>query len=195
MKKRVALRVTLALSVLSAVGLAQEVAVVDATGVHAEERVRPPRPAPEPKPYNPPCPKGKPCPPSISVGGACGGVGTLDLVAKFAPFSKSTYRVGETISYIVQVDNIGSAPIQVPLKKSIGEIEPPDPNKSYSYRTGGLRFMLRGKDSAYAASPGVELWGSPQMADSLATLKPGEWISVKGQLSVLDWQRVLDQAG
>jgi hypothetical protein len=196
MRKCLALWIALASAGLSSSIWAQEVAVVDTTNVHAEERIRPPKPAPVPKPYNPPCPKGREaCPPSISVGGACGGVGRLDLVAKFTPFNKSTYAVGEAIPYIVQVENIGKAPIQVPLRKSIREIEPTDPHENYSYRTGGLRFQLRGKDSTYSASPGIPLWGSPQMPDSLATVKPGEWITIKGTITIADWQRVLDGKG
>jgi hypothetical protein len=196
MRKRLALWIAFAIAAFGSIGWAQELAVIDATVVHAEERTRPPKPAPEPNPYNPPCPKGKEvCPPPISVGGACGGVGYLDLVAKFTPFNKSTYAVGEAISYIVQVENIGKAPIQVPVKKSIREIEPTDPHENYSYRTGGLRFQLQGKDSAYSASPWIPLWGSPQMPDSMATLKPGEWITIKGMITIADWQRVLDDKG
>ena len=195
-RRSLALWVALAFAASSSIVWTQEAAVVDATSVHAEERTRPPKPAPEPKPYKPPCPKGKEVyPPSISVGGACGGVGHLDLVAKFIPFNKSTYAVGEAISYIVQVENIGKAPIQVPLKKSIREIEPTDPHENYSYRTGGLSFHLQGKDSAYSASPGIPLWGSPQMPDSLATLKPGEWITFKGMITIADWERVFDDEG
>jgi hypothetical protein len=75
---------------------------------------------------------------------------------------------------------------------SIREIEPNDPRENYSYSTGGLRFILRSKYSVQFDPTGIELWGSPQTADSLVTLKPGEWITVKGQVVIRELQGISD---
>lgn len=171
----------------------QEVAVVDGRNRRPDsERQRPPKPATTQVIET--C-KGKDCPPPMARGGACANVGHSLLTPTIVLLDKTSYQIGETISYTVRLENSGHVSYSIPLRTSIREIEPENSHADYSYSEGGLVFELRAQDAMYFTSGGLQLWGSREKPGSMIDLRPGEWVELRGETSIRDWRRVLDSSG
>jgi hypothetical protein len=83
----------------------------------------------------------------------------------------------------VRVENVGTAPITVPVRPSLTELQPRDPATRFEYYS--LRLPLETRVPGSGLLLGwLELYGSLSRPDTLLILKPGEWIRVRGDIVV-----------
>jgi|SRR5262245_60084682 len=159
---------------------AQEVKYIDLSSVLQRTELRHP-PAP---PAN--CGVNASC-----VGGGFGGVS----VADGAPDVKDPHALGVYLVRVIPTDinpsepleaefqllNTGLAPIEVPLWPHLSDLQPHDDSVTFSYFSLGLGIRVSGESSGPEVSSfsGVQLYGSPDDARTMLTLRPGEWIRVR----------------
>ena len=147
-----------------------------------------------------PLPRERVRPPQL-MGGECSGgsrsnadpEATVTLVS----LDKSSYVMGEEVTFEVKVQNTGKENIEIPWAAHSADIEPSDATETYSYLNG--MFYLNFKDPISERSFGIfrNSYGSASVPVSLRTLKPGEWVSVRvrRKIEIYDdwwWTRLKD---
>jgi hypothetical protein len=93
---------------------AQEIGSSDLTDLHPRERIRLPH----------------------AGSGACGGTDfepSLSANIALMYLDRTSYSVGEEVTYEVKVQNAGKEPIEIPWTPHLGDLEPGDPSESYTY--------------------------------------------------------------
>jgi hypothetical protein len=170
---------------------AQEVKYVDLTSVHQRKELRNPPASPvtdEPCNATPGC---------IGVG-AGGGIGS---VADGAPDSHDPHALGISLltvspSYVrpeepftveFKVLNTGSVSLDLPISPNLSDLQPEDSSADFDFLSLGL--AVRGSSVEPSRTGGnclgyVELFGTPKHPDTMAVLKPGEWIRVKANITL-----------
>jgi hypothetical protein len=101
---------------------------------------------------------------------------------------------GQRVGVEFRVDNIGTTPLRLPIHPNFTDLQPKDPAEIFTYYRMRLPLeaLVPAEGSALVAG-GLDLYGSFQQPDTFITLKPGEWIRVKGDVAVQRWYKV-DQA-
>jgi hypothetical protein len=83
--------------------------------------------------------------------------------------------------------NTGTAPIELPVSPHLSDLQPNDESVAFNYFS--LALVVRGEAEPQGApvdSIGfVELFGSPDHAESMMVLRPGEWIRVSAKVKLL----------
>ena len=88
----------------------------------------------------------------------------------------------ERLGMEVRVENVGTSPIIVPIHPSLTELQP---NSATRFEYYSLRLPLEASVPGAGLLVGwLELYGSPTRPDTLLTLNPGEWIRVRGEITV-----------
>jgi hypothetical protein len=174
------------MSFVSQLAHAQKVANYDLTDAKPLERLRPPVPtSPLPRPatrdrlHPPPPPK-----PTLeeSGEGVCGGIlATQLLEVSILSLDRDSYAFGDEFTFVLRLKAI--YPTRVPVRASMAEIEPSDPNVSYEWRSMWLSLELQ---SSTHRTVGVgiglpHLYGSKDTPGSEIDLKAGEWIELRGK--------------
>lgn len=93
-----------------------------------------------------------------------------------------------------RVENIGTTLLKLPVSPTITDLLPKDSavRSTYYRMTLPLEADVLADGMALQAG-GLDLYGSSQEPNSFITLKPGEWIRVRGDVNVKRWYKV-DQA-
>ena len=183
MSKRGALALAVA---LSCVAYGQEVRFIDMTAGKPRTELRYP---PSPPPI---CEEGRPC-----VGGGWGGGSVSDGAAN--PRDPQALAL-----YLLSIDprnidpeqnaiaefrllNSGLADIDVPVSPHLADLQPPDVSRAFDYRSIYLGITAVDKDSKFTRLLGhayLQLFGSMENSATTITLKPGQWLRVRG---ILQW--------
>jgi hypothetical protein len=89
------------------------------------------------------------------------------------------------ISVILKVENYGKLPIVLPVGSDVADLHP---ESGFGY-TAGLPLMARVSDGANGTTRlgWLELYGSPWKSNTNVNLGPGEWITVRGNITVHNW--------
>jgi hypothetical protein len=163
---------------------AQKVANYDFTDAKPLERLRPPvptsplqHPATRDRLHPPPPPR--PIPEELGEG-ACGGIlGNPPLDVSILSLDRDSYAFGDEFIFVLRLKAI--YPTRVPVRASMAEIEPSDPNVSYEWRSMGLSLELWSSTHRTVGVGLLRLYGSKDIPGSEIDLKAGEWIEVRGK--------------
>lgn len=164
----------------------QEVSFVDLTVVEQRTVLRHP-PAPPPV-----CEDGKGCTMSGGIGGTSVGCGAPDRRDPHA-LAISVLRVGSTaidpdrpFEAEFQVLNSGRVPIDLPVSPHLSDLQPADESFAFSYFSLALVIRIEREDHQQdLGSVGfVALYGSPDHPGTMVSLKPGEWVRVKANVTL-----------
>jgi hypothetical protein len=151
------------MSFVSQLAHAQKVANYDFTDVKPLERLRSPVPtSPLQQPairdrLHPPLPP-RPIP-EESVEGACSGIlANPPLEVSILSLERDSYAFGDEFTFVLRVKAI--YPTRVPVRASMADIEPSDPNVSYEWRSLGLSIELRSSTHRTVGVGLLQLYGS-----------------------------------
>ncbi len=165
---------------------AQETKYIDLTAVRQRTELRHP-PAPQSD-----CREGTGC-----LGGGYGGGSTGDG----APDQRDPHALGIYLMRVTPTDinaaepfqvefkilNTGTAPIELPVSPHLSDLQPSDESVAFNYSS--LALVVRGEVEPQGPSVDsigfVELFGSPDHAESMLVLRPGEWIRVSANVKLL----------
>jgi hypothetical protein len=164
---------------------AQEIKYIDLTGVRQRTELRNP-PAPPPD-----------CKAGICAGEGGGGVSVGDG----APDQRDPHALGIYLLRVTPTDinpaapfqvefkvlNTGTAPMELPVSPHLSDLQPTDESVAFNYFS--LALVVQGEaepDGPPVSSVGfVELFGSPDLTESMVVLRPGEWIRVSANVKLL----------
>jgi hypothetical protein len=182
----VALFIALAGS-LTGVAAAQRVAILDFSATVSKPRKHPP----------------KPLPPDKISGGRGGGITSGKLIAAVVAMDKTEYVLGDEFNYTLELTTAGTETVKVPTVFNVADLEPDDPNVSFSYEA--MEIWLHFSEETGEKYLGVpvlrllgvpllRLYGSDEMPWTQVELKPGTFIEIRGKakLKPLDPERRLD---
>src|SRR5437016_3368189 len=131
------------------------------------------------------------------LGGGYGGVSMGDG----APDRRDPHALGIYLMRVTPTDinaaepfqvefkilNTGTAPIELPVSPHLSDLQPSDESVAFNYSS--LALVVRGEAEPQGPpvdSIGfVELFGSPDHAESMMVLRPGEWIRVTANIKLL----------
>jgi hypothetical protein len=168
------------LAVSEAVGHAQEVTYLDLTGVTPRSELRYPHAPPTKCNEKGVCASGGFGGMSIS----CGGVARGQLRTSLSWMDRSEYVDGENAEIEAMIENVGDVPLEIPSTFHLAHLQPPDETEKFEVYTlqVGL-FLNRGEQ--YSTSLGwLGLYGSAARTGSMVNLKPGEWVRIRGRISI-----------
>jgi hypothetical protein len=100
-------------------------------------------------------------------------------------------EINPTVPFEVEfkVLNTGTAPIELPVSLHLSDLQPSNESVAFSYFS--LALVVRTVDETQkteAAYIGfVQLYGSPDHAQTMLVLRPGEWIRVGARVKFLTW--------
>jgi hypothetical protein len=161
---------------------AQEIGWLDLTDLHPRERIRTPH----------------------AGNVACGGGGTgfepsLSANITLMHLDRTSYSVGEEVTYEVKMQNTGKEPIEIPWTPHLGELEPGDPSESYTYLHATISLDFTEAYSNRSFSIYANSYGSSDLAGTTRKLLPGETIFVRARQELQTyeewWQhRIKDSA-
>ena len=90
-----------------------------------------------------------------------------------------------------RVENIGTTLLKLPINPTLTDLQPKDTAAVFTYYRMSLALEadVLAEGMALRAG-GLDLYGSSQEPNSFITLKPGEWIRVRGDVNVQRWYKV-----
>ena len=166
----------------------QEIKYIDLSDVRPRKELRHP-PAPQPD-----CREGTHC-----MGGGYGG----GSVGDGAPDQRDPHALGIYLLRVTPTDinpaepfqvefkilNTGTVPIELPVSPHLSDLQPSDESVAFNYSS--LALVVRGEGEPQGPrvdSVGfVELFGSPDHAESMTVVRPGEWVRVSANVKLLTW--------
>jgi len=82
--------------------------------------------------------------------------------------------------------NTGSVPLEVPVSPDLSYLQPADESIPFTYSSLALVTKAKSEQQAPALSSVgyVQLYGAGDHKESMLTLKPGEWIRVRGEVKL-----------
>ncbi|PYX56047.1 MAG: hypothetical protein DMG76_16115 [Acidobacteria bacterium] len=150
---------------------AQEVASYDYTDTKPSDRLRPPLPPPPPTRL----PSGM-----LVVGGVCEGIlGNPPLSVSLVSLDRASYAFGDEFIFVLRLTAV--YPTRVPVRASLAEIGPSDPDVSYEGRPMGFSVELRSPTHRTVLVGLLQLFGSKDIPRSEIYLNAGQWIEVRGK--------------
>jgi hypothetical protein len=165
---------------------AQEVRFVDLSTTDQRTALR------FPAVQQPECKPGEPC-----VGGGVGG----GSVADSALDPRDPRALGVALDRVTPTDitldafeadfrvfNTGLATIDLPISPHLSDLQPSAEWQPFSYLSLALVVRLVSTDPWPALGVGwVKMYGSLDHANTVVTLKPGEWVRVKAKVKLRAW--------
>jgi hypothetical protein len=110
----------------------------------------------------------------------CGGfIGNPPLAVSLISLDRESYAFGDEFIFVLQLKAL--YPTRVPVRASLGEIEPSDPNVSYEWRPIGISLELRSLAHRSVSVGLLSLYGSSAVPESEIDLKAGEWVELRGK--------------
>lgn len=153
--------------VISALAFAQTIPIVDLTEVVPKNRAREPV--------------------TVSVsGGLAGGSQEISrhpssLNLEIISVDKARNTPASSMIFQIRLRCVGKQVISIPVDPHLADFEPKNANSAYSYASANISIAVKG---AKAILPGVLLYGSKQVANSLLEIYPGESIEIRGRASL-----------
>jgi hypothetical protein len=137
----------------------QEIGWLDLTDTHPRDRIHAP----------------------LGAGGECGSgiASNIEVNITLVRLDKASYSFGEEVTYEVKIQNSGKEPIEIPWSPHLGDLEPADSSRSYTFLDAGFSLEFTEPDSNRTFSIYGNSYGSLEVPGSTRKLLPGEWIFVR----------------
>jgi hypothetical protein len=106
-------------------------------------------------------------------------------------------RVGDEPLFQVQIENVGSAAVKVPISAAMEPLQPDDLSQKFAYYEADVALWIGGA-SWYANTAGsLTLYGDDSHPGTIVMLRPGEWVRVagKGKIRLLDDSKLRAASG
>jgi hypothetical protein len=143
--------------------LAQGIGWLDLTDLHPRERIRTPH---------------------AFSGGCGGGAGfepALSASITLTDLDKTSYSVGEEVTYEVKIQNTGKEPIEIPWTPHLGDLEPADSSQPYTYLDAAISLDFTEPVSNRSFSIYANSYGSSNVAGTTRKLLPRESVFVRAR--------------
>lgn len=93
------------------------------------------------------------------------------------------YHVWQSIAYEVRIENSGTNPIRIPIGRGRGSLQPDGSADPFNYWQ--MTLNLDAKTSRTRAMLDFQLfYGSDAKPDTMITLKPGEWLTIRAKSEI-----------
>ena len=92
----------------------------------------------------------------------------------------SVFRNGDRPNFQVQIENVGSTPIEVPVSPDLAALQPADPGQKMAYNRMIIELWLAGANCSTSTGGTVTLYGDNDHPGSMLRLDPGEWVRIVG---------------
>lgn len=143
--------------------VSQETGWLDLTDLHPRERIRAPHGG------------------SGECGGGAGFEPSLETSITLVYLDKTSYSIGEEVTYEVKIENTGKEPIEIPWTPHLGDLEPADSSQSYTYLAAAISLDFTEPNSNRRFSNYSFSYGSSDLAGTTRKLLPGQWIFVRAR--------------
>ena len=131
-----------------------------------------------------PAPRGRIRSPNGGTGGFCGNSessGNPEVTLTLVSLDKRAYSIGEEVSFEVRVENTGKETIEVPWTAGLGELEPSDPTKSYTYRTAAFVLTFIDPGSHRSFSIQGYAYGSKDVPGTIRELRSSQSVLIRAR--------------
>ena len=81
----------------------------------------------------------------------------------------------------MRIENIGSAPIEIPFSPHLADLQPEDASQKFRYSELSVDLWIGGVTWSANTAATVILYGANTNADKMLTLRPREWTLVIGK--------------
>ena len=161
--------------------VSQEIGWLDLTDLHPRERLRTPH----------------------ALSGGCGGregfEPSLETSITLVHLDKTSYSMGEEVTYEVKIQNSGRETVEIPWTPHLGDLEPADSSQSYTYLHAAVSLNFTEPDSHRSFSIYANSYGASDMPGSTRKLLPGEWVFVRARQKVETyeewwWSKIKDSS-
>jgi hypothetical protein len=102
-----------------------------------------------------------------------------EITVSLSSIDKLAYSIGEEVTFEVKIQNTGRFLIEIPWTPHLGDLEPSDPTRSYTYRTALLVLTLKDATSHDFLTLGKHFYGSSDVRGSIRELRPNQSIVIR----------------
>ena len=148
---------------VASAAIAQEIGWLDLTDLHPRERIRTPHAG------------------SFGCGGGAGFEPTLETDITLVYLDKTSYSIGEEVTYEVKIKNTGKEPLEIPWTPHLGDLEPSESSQPYTYLHAAISLNFTEPDSNRSFSIHAHSYGSSDVAGTTRKLPPDQWIFVRAR--------------
>jgi hypothetical protein len=118
------------------------------------------------------------------IGGGCGGGGgdssaIPEISVTLVSIDKRAYSIGEEVTFEVRIENTGRYSIEIPWTPHLGNLEPSDSTRAYTYRSALLVLTLTDPDSRRSFGLGDTFYGSTEVPGTMEELRPGQSVLIR----------------
>jgi hypothetical protein len=97
---------------------------------------------------------------------------------------RTTYQIGDVPVVELQVKNVGTQSVEMPVLTNLADVQPADPTKKFAYYALLIEVMLGGKQWSTNTGGTVSLYGDNDQNGSMLSLRPGEWLRIKAKARI-----------
>jgi len=111
------------------------------------------------------------------------------LHTSLVSLDRTYYQVGDEPTFEVTLQNTGSVPIRIPFSPHLADLQPKNPAQKFAYYELQIALWIGANDHWSTNMGGSAiLYGADDHANTMLTLKPGEWVQVvaKGHFDLDD---------
>jgi hypothetical protein len=104
------------------------------------------------------------------------------LHTSLVSLDSTSYQVGEEPTFEITVKNTGSAAVRIPFSPHLADLQPKNPAQKFAYYGLYIELWIAAGDRWSTNMGGTAtLYGAEDHANTMLTLKPGEWARVVGK--------------
>jgi hypothetical protein len=107
-----------------------------------------------------------------------------EITVNLTSVDKVAYSVGEEVTFEVKIQNTGRLGIEIPWTPHLGDLEPSDPTRSYTYRTAVLVLTLKDPTSHDFLTFGEHFYGSSDVRGSIREFLPNQSIVIRARKKI-----------
>jgi hypothetical protein len=103
------------------------------------------------------------------------------LRTSLVSLDRTSYVVGDEPVFEVTIENTGADPVSIPFSPQLADLQPQDPAKQFAYYELQVAIWIAGENWGTDTGGRVALYGDSDHANTMVTLRPGEWVRVTGR--------------